>query len=218
MQPNEIESRIFSALDRIASNTCLLEILSERSVWDGGIEKVFQGLFLWAFNGLDLSPCYYLAPEINLGSDIRILDFMVFKSSEAVDSKVNSAESNDELLEVASGFIEVKDIYNIYKGLSTDLAKLRAAAPRANRNVVGERFLYEMILLREWTREKLDAGWQKKAERRCWKDLNAQGVSESTCRIGAMLLFDNKHPVSDARIFTALSVLLVTVPADLTDG
>ncbi len=113
VKANEIESRILAALDKLARSATLLEVLAERTVWDGGIEKVFQGLFLWAFNGLDLCTYCYLAPEINLGSEIGLLDYLVFKSSPPVDSKVESGRATgDELLRLASGFIEVKDIHN----------------------------------------------------------------------------------------------------------
>jgi hypothetical protein len=52
------------------------------------------------------------------------------------------------LASAASGIIEVKDIENIYKGLSHDIVKLRNAGQAADRNMVGARFLYEMILLK----------------------------------------------------------------------
>jgi hypothetical protein len=83
MELNNVERRIFRALDKLA-HSCddLLHVLAERMVWDGGIEKVFQGVFLWAFNSLDERPYYYMAPEL------KDVDFMAFESDEETDRLV----------------------------------------------------------------------------------------------------------------------------------
>jgi hypothetical protein len=223
MQRNEVECRIFTALEKLSGSACLLEVLAERAVWDGGIEKLFQGLFLWAFNGLvQHLPYYYLVPEIGMGSKIKTLDYIVFESRDDVDRKVSLAKSQKSklaLLPLASGLIEVKDVCSLPE-LSNDLPKLREAARVATAAGDKDRFLYEMILLREgptfrngaW--KKQDSGWDEEAESKCWNHLSLQGVCRDTSRIGAHLLFENKSPVCDTTVFTSLSVLVVSVPID----
>src|SRR5947209_6602969 len=141
MQLNNIEGRIFRALDKLA-HSCedLLHVLAERMVWDGGIEKVFQGLFLWAFNSLDQRPYYYLSPELN---DV---DFMVFESDPVTNNLVEQVHSrkDERWYDIACGYIEVKDIVDIGK-LPKDLAKLRLAGQKSRRDKVESRFLYEMV-------------------------------------------------------------------------
>jgi hypothetical protein len=221
MQPNEIENRILAALGKISDSECLLDVLAERIAWDGGIEKVFQGLFLWAFNSLDLSPCYYLGPELNQH------DFLVFKSCEEVNRQVENTDGSNlkcidpRWLQITSGYIEVKDIDNIRnptRGLLKDIRSLRTHGQETNRARTEERFPYEMVLLK--TREKQSGqGWRNKREENCWSLLRQEGISKDTCRVATRPLFDNWKPVCADKEWTrcSLSVLLISVPLSYND-
>jgi hypothetical protein len=65
----------------------VLEVLAERIIWDGGIETLFKGIFLWAFNSF--SPYYYLAPDLRYRDyqvEMHFLDFSIVRHRHGEDT------------------------------------------------------------------------------------------------------------------------------------
>jgi hypothetical protein len=204
---NRVEKQILEALDKLATEKCLLEVLAERTIWDGGIERLFQGVFLWAFNSF--SPYYYLAPELCKR------DYLVFPHEPSVNAVVEKTKNTCDpvFLRHAAGVIEIKDTCNSEKKLKEDFDKLKKAGISTTQEQMEAGFLYEMVLLREWERKQLNSNWLEQSVDQWFNTLLR--IDPGVQRVGekAKLLFEHRVPRSSPGIWTYLAVLVVRVPA-----
>lgn len=153
--PTKLGLELVSASERLAQTTLCREILAENMLFSGGIERLYQRLFLWAFHTQGANE-HFLALELRIEplAGNEALDVLCYRWSPetkaAFENRFLTQVSAAEWFTNAVGAVEAKDNWN-RASIPSDIAKLRRIHNLCLERERDRHEYYELLLIHTYT-------------------------------------------------------------------